>query len=84
MVELLALVQAEQKADQCIAEALSRRKELLSQVEKERQEQLASIEPRKIQAGSVKVKDAKITEIDTLAKKNMSKAVKQILEEMHV
>lgn len=82
--ELLQILRAEESADALVAEALARKEEAIAQALKRREERLANITTPPIPPAPTIKRTSNAARLDAAARKNMRKAVRAILEAMHV
>ena len=83
MVELLAIVEAEQAADALLNEAEERRQQAIKEAMADREFRLANLKPPVMAPLAVKAAKPDLASIRQQAKRNKRKAVAAILEELH-
>lgn len=83
-VELLAIVQAEEQADALLKEAQDRKERAIKRALDDRQAQLSSITMPPPSEPKLKALNPNLEKLKATARKNKAKAVKAILEGLHV
>jgi hypothetical protein len=83
-VELLKIVEAEQQADALVKEAQERKELAIKKALEERQFKLSNLKVPETAQPKLKPLNPDLERIKQVARKNRSKAIKAILEELHV
>lgn len=82
-MELLAVVEAEDKAEALVKEAQERKQQAIRDALQQRDEQLAKLKAPAVSTPNLKPLATNVEQLKGVAKRNKAKALKLILEELN-